>query len=94
MDAISGVEVSKPAKLSVFLSVGSAIVKQFPVIPMTISFAWIPVRTRYLTRADWGCSFGAYVSLSVSMMKASTCRFFSTSFWAWLRFLAAGLSIT
>jgi hypothetical protein len=39
MDEISGVDVSNPARLSVFLSVGSTMVKQFPVIPMTIAIS-------------------------------------------------------
>ena len=52
MDAISGVDVSNPARLRVFLSVGSTMVKQLPVIPMTISFVCVPMSCRYLTSAD------------------------------------------
>ena len=59
MDAISGVDVSNPARLSVFLSFGSTMVKQLPVIPMTISFVSVPMSCRYLTSADCGCSLGA-----------------------------------
>jgi len=59
MEAISGVDVSNPARFSVFLSVGSTMVKQFPVIPMTINFVSVPMSCRYLTSADWGCSLGA-----------------------------------
>ena len=41
-----GVAVSNPARLSVLRSLGSAIVRQFDVIPTTMSLALIPVARR------------------------------------------------
>jgi hypothetical protein len=43
IDMIVGVDVSNPAKLSVFRSFGSAIVRQLLAIPTTISLASIPI---------------------------------------------------
>ena len=60
-----GVAVSNPARFSVFRSLGSAIVKQFDVIPTTMSLASIPVAARYCSRAACGWILPANVSLSV-----------------------------
>ena len=49
-----GVAVSNPARLSVLRSLGSAIVKQFDVIPTTMSLALIPVAARYCSKAACG----------------------------------------
>ena len=49
-----GVAVSNPAKLSVFISLGSAMVRQFDVIPTTMSLASIPVAWRYSSSAACG----------------------------------------
>ena len=49
-----GVAVSNPARFSVFKSFGSAIVRQFDVIPTTMSLALIPVAARYCSRATCG----------------------------------------
>jgi len=46
-----GVAVSNPARLSVFKSFGSAIVRQFDVIPTTMSLASIPMAVRYCSSA-------------------------------------------
>ena len=51
IDMMVGVDVSNPAKLSVFLSFGSAIVKQLLVIPTTMSLASIPMTARYCSSA-------------------------------------------
>ena len=60
-----GVAVSNPARFSVFRSLGSAIVKQFDVIPTTMSLVSIPVAARYCSRAACGWILPANVSLSV-----------------------------
>ena len=60
-----GVAVSNPARFSVFKSLGSAIVRQFDVIPTTMSFALIPVAARYCSKATCGWILPIYVSLSV-----------------------------
>ncbi len=60
-----GVAVSNPARLSVFKSFGSAIVRQFDVIPTMMSFALIPVTARYCSKAACGWILPIYVSLSV-----------------------------
>ena len=60
-----GVAVSNPARLSVFKSLGSAIVRQFDVIPTTMSLALIPVAVRYCSSATCGWILPIYVSLSV-----------------------------
>lgn len=60
-----GVAVSNPARLSVLRSFGSAIVRQFDVIPTTMSFALIPVAARYCSKATCGWILPIYVSLSV-----------------------------
>lgn len=52
-----GVAVSNPARLSVLRSLGSAIVKQFDVIPTTMSLALIPVAARYCSKAACGWIF-------------------------------------
>ena len=49
-----GVAVSNPERLSVFKSLGSAIVRQFDVIPTTMSLALIPVDRRYSSSATCG----------------------------------------
>ena len=49
-----GVAVSNPARLSVLRSLGSAIVRQFDVIPTTISLASIPMAARYCSKAACG----------------------------------------
>ena len=49
-----GVAVSNPARFSVFRSLGSAIVRQFDVIPTTMSLASIPISARYCSRAACG----------------------------------------
>ena len=51
---ILGVAVSNPERLSVFRSLGSAIVRQFDVIPTTMSLALIPVAARYCSKATCG----------------------------------------
>ena len=60
-----GVAVSNPERLSVLRSLGSAIVRQFDVIPTTMSLASIPVARRYSSRAACGWILPMYVSLSV-----------------------------
>ena len=60
-----GVAVSNPARLSVFRSLGSAIVRQFDVIPTTMSLASIPMAARYCSSAACGWILPMYVSLSV-----------------------------
>ena len=60
-----GVAVSNPARFSVFKSLGSAIVRQFDVIPTTMSFASIPVAARYCSKATCGWILPMKVSLSV-----------------------------
>ena len=60
-----GVAVSNPARFSVFKSFGSAIVRQFDVIPTTMSLALIPVAARYCSNATCGWILPIYVSLSV-----------------------------
>lgn len=60
-----GVAVSNPARLSVLRSFGSAIVRQFDVIPTTMSLASIPVAARYCSKAACGWILPMYVSLSV-----------------------------
>ena len=62
---ILGVAVSNPARLSVFRSLGSAIVRQFDVIPTTMSLASIPITLRYSSSAACGWIVPIYVSLSV-----------------------------
>ena len=62
---ILGVAVSNPARLSVFRSLGSAMVRQFDVIPTTMSLALIPVALRYSSSAACGWIVPIYVSLSV-----------------------------
>ena len=62
---ILGVAVSNPARFSVLRSFGSAIVRQFDVIPTTMSFASIPDDLRYSSSATCGWIFPIYVSLSV-----------------------------
>ena len=49
-----GVAVSNPARLSVLRSLGSAIVRQFDVIPTTMSLASIPMAARYCSKAACG----------------------------------------
>ena len=49
-----GVAVSNPARFSVFRSLGSAIVRQFDVIPTTMSLASIPISARYCSSAACG----------------------------------------
>ena len=51
---ILGVAVSNPARFSVLRSLGSAIVRQFDVIPTTMSLASIPVALRYSSSATCG----------------------------------------
>ena len=60
-----GVAVSNPERLSVLRSLGSAIVRQFDVIPTTMSLALIPVARRYSSSAACGWILPMYVSLSV-----------------------------
>ena len=60
-----GVAVSNPARFSVFKSLGSAIVRQFDVIPTTMSLALIPVAARYCSSATCGWILPMKVSLSV-----------------------------
>ena len=60
-----GVAVSNPARLSVLRSLGSAMVRQFDVIPTTMSLASIPVAARYCSKAACGWILPMYVSLSV-----------------------------
>ena len=62
---ILGVAVSNPARFSVFKSLGSAIVRQFDVIPTTMSLASIPITLRYSSSAACGWIVPIYVSLSV-----------------------------
>ena len=54
---ILGVAVSNPARFSVLRSFGSAMVRQFDVIPTMISLASIPVSLRYCSRATCGWIF-------------------------------------
>ena len=49
-----GVAVSNPARLSVLMSLGSAIVRQFDVIPTTMSLASILMALRYSSSAACG----------------------------------------
>ena len=51
---ILGVAVSNPARFSVFKSFGSAMVRQFDVIPTTMSLASIPIPLRYSSSATCG----------------------------------------
>lgn len=51
---ILGVAVSNPARFSVFKSFGSAMVRQFDVIPTTMSLASIPIPRRYSSSATCG----------------------------------------
>ncbi len=60
-----GVAVSNPARFSVLRSLGSAIVRQFDVIPTTMSLASIPMAARYCSRAACGWILPVKVSLSV-----------------------------
>ena len=51
---ILGVAVSNPARFSVLRSLGSAMLRQFDVIPTTMSLASIPVALRYSSSATCG----------------------------------------
>ena len=62
---IDGVAVSKPTTSSIPASFGSAIVNPLDTMPITTSFAPIPMIWRYAARACDGWMPPAQVSLSV-----------------------------